>query len=124
MSESFLMPRSELGGRTSDQISCRLVQAIWKVSNMGATSGGASGGARVRTGWTRVTGATGTLPEGGFGVHFGEERAGDLGEDGVEVGFDGNGEGACADVDFGDGVVGGGGFGNGPEEGVGLIGRR
>ncbi len=67
-------------------------------------------------------GAAGALPEGGFGVDVGEEGAGDLGEERVEVGGGGLRQGAGADGDFGDGVVGGGGFAEGPEEGVVLSG--
>jgi hypothetical protein len=66
-------------------------------------------------------GAADALPGGGFGIDIAEERAGDLGEQGVEVGSGGLGEGAGADLNFGDGVVGCGCGGDGPDEGIVLI---
>ena len=49
--------------------------------------------------------AAGPLPEGGPGVDVGEEGAGDLSEERVEVRDDGLRQGASADVDFGDGAI-------------------
>ena len=61
----------------------------------------------------RGLGAAGALPEAGFGVDVGEEGAGDVGEQAVEIGVLGLRDGAGADVDLGDGEVGGGGFARG-----------
>lgn len=60
------------------------------------------------------------MPEDGSGIDVAEERTGDLGEDRVEV-VGGLGEGARPDVDFGNGVVGDGGLGDGPKDGIILI---
>ena len=74
-------------------------------------------------GWgdfTKGLEGAGTLPEDCLGVDVGEEGSCDLGEEGVEI-VCGLGEGAGADGDLGDGVVSGGGFGDGPEERVVLV---
>jgi len=70
--------------------------------------------------WKRLSwlGATGSLPEGGFGVDVGEERAGDEGEETVEVAICGLRGGARGDFYFGDGEVGDCCFGEWPEERV------
>ena len=58
------------------------------------------------------------LPEGGLGVDVGEEGAGDLGEETVDVAGDRLEEGAGADVHFSDRAVAGGGFAERPDDRV------
>ena len=67
-------------------------------------------------------GAASALPEGGFGFNIAEERAGDLGEERVEVWGDGLRQGARANGDLCDAVVDGGRFAEGPKESVVLSG--
>jgi hypothetical protein len=61
-------------------------------------------------------GTAGALPEGSFCFNIGEERAGDLGEERVEIGNNGLRQSARADGNLRDAVVDGGGFAEGPEE--------
>jgi hypothetical protein len=79
------------------------------------------GGGGLGDGRRGLDGA-GPLPEGGFGVDVGEERGGDLSEERVEIRGGGLRQGTRADIDFGDGVVGGGCLAEWPEEGVVLSG--
>ena len=67
-------------------------------------------------------GEAGALPEAGFRVDLGEERASDLGEERVEVGEVGRRQGAGSGGDLGEGEAGGGSFGYGPDERGGLAG--
>jgi len=67
-------------------------------------------------------GAAGALPEGGFGVDVGEERARDEGEETVEVAICRLRQGAWRDLHLGYGEVGDSCFGQRPEQGVVLCG--
>ena len=73
-------------------------------------------------GWCGLGARRARCQKAGFGVDVGEEGAGDLGEEGVEVSGDRLRQGAGADGDFGDGAVARGGLAEGPEEGVVLSG--
>ena len=88
----------------------------------GGDVGPGIGGYRQGCEGTRGLHGADALPEGGLGVDVGEEGAGDAAEERVEIGGGGLRERARAAVDFGDGPVGGGGFGDGPEDGVVLAG--